>query len=247
MQTKRTALLILTLLLTPASTRAQVFDLGPSSPNLFDTVINIPPDVAMTSAGNSTQINLAPGGKLLNDFDANAGSEINISGGIVGPHPTRLYANSGSEVNISGGTITNLVANSGSIVNFLGGGRSNSIFRANSGSVLNLFGDFNFRALFIEADAQLNISGHAFSLNDVPLNGLVAGVPFEITDRGNLMLNSLLPDGELFAFRLAAADPAATITVTLVPEPSSIVLVVIGLVVVLHSSESRRRKVSVAV
>ena len=144
MQTKRTALLILTLLLTPASTRAQVFDLGPSSPNLFDTVINIPPDVAMTSAGNSTQINLAPGGKLLNDFDANAGSEINISGGIVGPHPTRLYANSGSEVNISGGTITNLVADSGSIVNFLGGGRSNSIFRANSGSVLRPFRRFQF-------------------------------------------------------------------------------------------------------
>jgi hypothetical protein len=68
MPIKRTTLLLLTLLFAPAATRAQVFDLGPSSPSLFDTVINIPPDVAMTSAGNSTQINLALGGELLNDL-----------------------------------------------------------------------------------------------------------------------------------------------------------------------------------
>lgn len=243
MPIKSTTLLILTLLFAPATTRAQVFELGPSPSNLFDTVINIPSDVAMTSAGNSTQINLAPGGELLGDFDANAGSEINISGGNVGPHPTRLYANAGSEVNISGGTITNLAANSGSVVNFLGGGHSNSQFWANAGSTFNLFGNFGFRALSIQADSQLNIYGHAFSLGDAPLDGLVAGVPFEITDRSNLILNSLLPDGESFVFNLGTADPAATITITLVPEPSSIVLV-ISLLVAFHSCASRLRRVS---
>ena len=135
---------------------------------------------------------------------------------------------SGSEVNISGGRITNLVANSGSVVNFFGGGDSTSIFRANEGSVLNLFGNFGFRALFIEADGQMNIFGHDFSLNDVPLDGLVAGVPFEITDRGNLFLTGLLLDGESFRYFLRAADPAATITVTLVPEPSPLLLTLFG-------------------
>lgn len=240
MPVKSTAFLILIMLTAPAVTHAQVFELGPSSSSLFDTVINIPPDVAMTSAGNSTQINLAPGGTLLGDFQANAGSEINISGGTVGPHPTRLYANSGSEVNISGGRITNLVANPGSIVNFLGGGDSNSIFTAKAGSVLNVFGNFGFRALFMEADSTLNIYGKSFSLDDVSLDGLVPGVPFEITNRGNISLDSLLLDGESFRYFLAGADPAATVTISLVPEPSTLALMSIGLLFVVRGRTRTR-------
>ena len=229
MLVKSTSLLILALSYMPAATYAQVFDLGPSSPSLFDEVINIPPGVAMTSAESSTQINLAPGGTLLNDFNANAGSEINISGGTVGPHPTRLYANSGSEINISGGRITNLVANFGSMVNFWGGGYSNSIFTANAGSEFNLFGKFEFRGLVFEANSQLNMYGQAFSLNDVPLEGLAHGVPFEVTDRGNFWLDGLLLDGQSSRIYLSSVDPDATVTVTLIPEPTTCTLALAGL------------------
>ena len=222
MHVKLSVALILFSLLLPASTYAQVFNLGPSASNLFNTVINIPPDTAVTSAGISTQVNLYENGSLVGDFHANAGSEINVSGGTIGPHPTRLYANSGSEVNISGGRITNLNANSGSVVNFLGGGDSNSQITASSGSVLNVFGSFDFRGLILEADSELNFFGRDFSLNGVPLDGLTTGVPFEITDRGEYVLESLLLDGEVFMQPLRFVPSTATVTVTLVPEPSTI-------------------------
>jgi hypothetical protein len=236
----RRYLLILAVLLSPLSTYAQVFELGPSPSSLFSTVINIPPTTTITSAGSSTQINLTTGGSITGDFNANAGSEINISGGSVGPHPTRLNANSGSEVNVSGGRVTNLLASSGSVVNFLGGGDSNSIFRASAGSVFNLFGQFDFRGLTIEAGGRLNVYGRAFSLNNVPLNGLVPGVPFEIADRGNIFFDSLLRNGGSFRFQLTSVDPAATLAVTLVPEPNS-TLIVLASIAVFHFIPSHSR------
>jgi hypothetical protein len=67
------------LLVSPADVRAQ-----------FTTVINVPPEVAPTSIGSDTQLNLGDGGEIGSNFDAGAddGSstnvEVNIDGGSVG-------------------------------------------------------------------------------------------------------------------------------------------------------------------
>lgn len=232
---------ILTLCVS-ATASAQVFNLGPSPSNLFDTVVNIPPNTAISSAGNLTQVNLDVGGTLTGDFHANSGSEINFVGGGA----QRLYANAGSEVNFSGGSLSNLEAGSGSLVNFLGGGRSNSIFRASAGSVFNLFGSFEFRGLIIEADGQLNIYGSEFTikdiLGDIPLDNLTRGVPFAITTRGNVFLESVFPNGDSIAIHLGASvDQAATLTVTLIPTPSSNLLAIAPLLACCTGARRSRR------
>ena len=91
----------------------------------FDTIINVPPDVAPSSIGSNTQLNLFDTGVLQAGFQAgNSGGgdtniEVNVFGGEVG---VVSAANEGSTFNISGGTIgTFFDANFGSIVNISGG------------------------------------------------------------------------------------------------------------------------------
>ena len=79
------------LLLTPTFANAQVNGPGPSDPALFDTVINLPPDPNIGNFesiggffGDPTQLNVMDGGSVGNAFNADSGSEVNISGGIVG-------------------------------------------------------------------------------------------------------------------------------------------------------------------
>ena len=82
---------------------AQVFDSGPSAPALFDNVIDLPPSLNIRNSqsiggdGSTTQLNISGVGKVGNNFTANSGGEVNISGGSIG----HLFdAADGSEVNI---------------------------------------------------------------------------------------------------------------------------------------------------
>jgi hypothetical protein len=137
--------------LLPASLRAQ-----------FTTIINVPPDIAPTSIGSNTQLNLfdggsiginfdagatngasvnvevnVTGGSVANGFDAWGGSIINIAGGSI---TTNFNAKSGSQVNISGGSVGGgFVAFGGSTVNITGGIVGN-FFDAASGSFVNISG-----------------------------------------------------------------------------------------------------------
>lgn len=98
---------ICTLLISPAL--AQVNGPGPSPSSDFDIVLNLPGDEAVITggynesiggvAGQTTQLNVSDGGNVGFSFEANSGSEVNISGGTVGDF---FDANSGSEVNILG-------------------------------------------------------------------------------------------------------------------------------------------------
>ena len=84
---------------------AQVFEAGPSPSSLFDTVLNLPGDEAVINGnifpsiggapGLTTQLNVDDGGTVPLGFDANSGSEVNVSGGNVGIFFT---AGLGSEV-----------------------------------------------------------------------------------------------------------------------------------------------------
>ena len=100
-------------LLGPALAKAQVNGSGPSDSALFDTVINVPDDQDSISGGvgnasgvavPTTQLNVRDGGavdSMANFFNANSGSEVNISGGTV-DDVFVFNAESGSMVNLMG-------------------------------------------------------------------------------------------------------------------------------------------------
>ena len=167
---------------------AQVNGPGPSPASSFDTVLNLPGDEdVITGAlsesiggveGQTTQLNVSDGGEVGSSFDANSGSEVNISGGTVGGS---FDANSGSEVNISGGTVVaSRSFNSefrvfdsevnirggmiGAIEGFLGSvlnisGGTVSGFDVNAGSVVNFSGGTVVALVRVESGGVLNISG----------------------------------------------------------------------------------------
>ncbi len=240
-------LLGLTLLASPAD--AQVFDSGPSDSTLFDRVIVVSPgsdrDQSVGGDGLTTQLSIFNRGVVGKNFDANSGSEVNISGGTV---DNFFDANSGSEVNISGGSVgTFFNAESGSEVN-ISGGTVGVFFDANSGSKVNISGGSvgdGFRAF---SDSEVNISGgslgdnfHAFRDSTINLygrefilNGVSLGATlridhaFTINDR-DVVLSGRLADGSAFSFDLNSVFPPnteqdffrpdATLTVTLVSTP----------------------------
>ena len=174
------------------------------------------------------------------DFEANSGSEVNISGGTIG---SSLGANSGSEVNISGGTLRNLGAGSGSVVNVNGGlvigliADSGSVVNisggtvdimevlalpfgifAGSGSVVNISGG-TIRENALSTAGEVNITGTQFILNGRLLDALVVGESFTIAEPIET-ITGILADGSSFSFggngvALSGFSPDATVTLTL--------------------------------
>ncbi|MEM6553798.1 MAG: hypothetical protein AAF750_16895 [Planctomycetota bacterium] len=180
-------------------------------------------------------------GGLIDEIDALAGSTVNITGGEVG---TSSDANFGSVFNISGGSIDGLDVNTGGIANLTGGSLGEdvvvegtlNIAGGSVGTGLNIFdGVVNFsggeiaEGLGVNEEGTFNVFGTAFFLDGVELNGLTLGEAFVITDR-DVALTGVLADGSAFDFDLNSTfilsedffDVGATLTVTLVPEPTSL-------------------------
>ncbi|TWT97708.1 hypothetical protein Pla108_18600 [Botrimarina colliarenosi] len=147
------------------------------------TIIDVPPAVAPTSIGADTVLNLFDGGELPADFQANAGSIVNIAGGVVGP---RFDANDMSVVNISGGRVGPFVARDGSTVNISGG----------------TFADFGF---FTENLSNVTFAGGDFRIDDQLIAGLGGpGSTTPLTIPGDAIsgvtFSGTLADGTPFAF-----------------------------------------------
>ncbi len=149
--------------LLSATATADVNGPGPSDPNLFDMVINIPADQIFINGnvGNSngepmptTQLNVSDGGNVGNHFDAFSGSEVNIRGGAVG---SNFRANTGSEVNIIGGDVGSINGHADSVVNISGG--STSAFYANFGAEVNISGGIINSRSDANSGSIVNISG----------------------------------------------------------------------------------------
>ncbi len=159
-----------------------------------------------------------------------ARSTVNISGGNVGDD---FFANAGSQVNISGGNVgIFFVARSGSEVN-ISGGNLDGPFRASSGSEVNISGGDLGRGFGANDGSEVNFLGTSFSLDGEILDALAFNEPFTITDR-DVTLSGTLADGSLFSIDLTQNGPFsfsgdfvnsdATLTVTLIPEPTSLAL-----------------------
>jgi len=180
-------------------------------------------------------------GGVLGDSVETHNSLVNVSGGVVGD---LFDAGPGTEVNLSGGTVgSGFDAFEGSEVNITGG-TFGVDFDAGPGSTVNISGGimgFNFDAF---PNSQVNIFGRGILIEGEPLEGLVLGQPFTITDR-NVTLSGLLADGEPFTLELNSSnetfdvddfglgiifdgddyfDPDATLTVTLVSPDPNVVL-----------------------
>lgn len=134
---------------------------GQTDPANFDTVINVPPDIAPNSIGSSTQLNLSDQGVIGEKFLAGAldGSssdvEVNISGGTVGDD----LSATGSTINISGGTVGRIFPKSQSVVNITGGAVGGSFSFLGAGSIVNLSGGSFETRIWAQSGSILNVSG----------------------------------------------------------------------------------------
>lgn len=152
-------------------------------------------------------------GVIGDDLTINSDSLVNIHGGIIGDD---FGLTRGSTANITGGQIgASFGVGSDSLVNIYGGTFGPG-FGAGSGSEVNLY------------VLELLLAG-------TPID-LLEGVPLTITDRDGVLLSAILADGSAFDLTLNQSslsgqdyiDTDATLTVTLVPEPAGLALLMGG-------------------
>jgi len=203
------------------------------------------------SAFSGSTVNLSEAGEIGSGFDANAGSVVNISGGIVGPN---FDAKDDSTVNISGGSIFSMNAFNGSNVNFSGGtitggvnalrgsnlnisgGSTRYFIRANLGSKVNISGGTRTDFFHARLGSEINLIGRQFELAGTDITPtLIPQVPLTV-DQRQVTLKGILEDGSPFEFELNTTrvndenyfHPGAKLTLTLVPEPAALTLLIIG-------------------
>ena len=236
-------LALLGSILFAAPISAQVFDLGPSDPALFDNVINLPPDpdigpfTLIGGDGETTQLNVSDGGFVGGEFDARNGLEVNITGGLV---DNALEAFSGSEINISGGTLSAFAATfPGSVVNISGGSVGIS-FEAGPFSEVNISGGTVGRAFEALGNSEVNISGGSvghlfeasstsnveliggeFQLNGTAFSGPTISLNFGDVFTGTLADGSafIFVDKDLFAVSLRDGDSISNCLLYTSPSP----------------------------
>lgn len=242
MQATRLYTLLVASFLFSANASAQVFNSVPSDPALFTNVYNLPGDVLPDPnsvggvAGETTQLNIADGDSVGNDFQAREGSELNVSGGSVGEFFLAsgsvvnisggtsgmfFHALDGSTVNISGGTLRGPIFIGGSTVN-ISGGFVDSDFQAFDGSTVNISGGFVGTRFLVGESSEVNISGgtvddefiaKAGNVNILGsvfvLDGLLLDlVPGEAFTilDRDVTLSGLLDDGSAFSFDLNSEE-----------------------------------------
>jgi hypothetical protein len=126
----------------------------------FSTVIHVPPDVAPSSIGSGTQLNLGAGGLLRNNFTVNGG-ELNMTGGAVGSF---FQSFEGSKITILGGNFGSSYLGSPSSP-----AQNNMDFY---GGVVDLHGGTFGSRVYFYSPTQLTMWGGDFQLNGVPIAGL---------------------------------------------------------------------------
>jgi hypothetical protein len=168
------------------------------------------------------------GGSIDTGFLA-TNSQVRISGGTVAD----LSVANGSRAELSDTTVLGgaLFVDVGGVATVLGG----TVNRANVAGELNLSGGLLEGSLRIAPNGALNLVGRFFELDGVSLDSLTPREPFRINNR-NVELSGILADGSAFSFDLNGLnrptgdyfDAAATLTVTLIPEPRAWQIAILG-------------------
>ena len=232
-------IILLTSFLFPATLFSQVFDSGPSDPDSFGMVVNLPGDSFQT--GNvdvpgltdemnpmTVQLNVSDNTFGFSNVNINEGVELNLELGMDDEGLVNLLTTTpGAEVNISGGRVNTLVVES---------------------SLLNISGG-EVGILAVLESSTANLFGTDFALDGVLVDGLVLNEAFTIDARASqdpdnpddpvepVTLSGVFVDGTEFSFDLFdffntsnndQVDGSSTLTVTAVPEPSSIVILLFG-------------------
>ncbi|MCA9262794.1 MAG: hypothetical protein KDA60_03055 [Planctomycetales bacterium] len=163
------------------------------------------------NAGWGSAVRIEEGGLVLGDLEA-SGAMIAVTGGEI---RGLLRAFNGSDVSISQGAVSVLEAFDGSRVVLQGG------------TIGNDWGGFR-----LLSGSEFSIQGSSFRLDNKELVDLVRGEPFLVAER-DITLSGVLANGDQFEFFLSSSADGffgpvrhyvsreATLTVTLVPEPSS--------------------------
>ncbi len=183
-------------------------------------------------------------GSIGDESEALPGSTLLMTGGTVGKF---FFAHPGSSITIRGGSLGDRSqALEGSTIN-IEGGSIGSLFRAFADSTINISGGIFPDSLLAHSGSNVNLFGTSFILDGVDLTQtLLLGIPITITQR-DVVLEGQFQDGSPFSFGLNSFlsrkpglfDPNATLTITLVPEPSTLGLIGIGALYTL-----RRRQMS---
>ncbi len=189
----------------------------------FTTIINVPPDVAPSTIGTDTQLNLLNNGLISGNFNAGASDglstnvQFNMTGGFLS---ASVQANPGSTVNINGGILGGFFeANSGSTVN-ISGGSTNSFIDANAGSTVNLSGGNVGMFFDTFTGSTVNLIGGEFQLDGVPVVGLVAaGDSAAVNLPAGRVLTGTHADGTTFVFTSQTGGEITDGTLTLIAAP----------------------------
>lgn len=179
-------------------------------------------------------------------------SETNVYGGMIGNHAIitgviNFYGGSagpamfvGGTVNVFGGALEGIYPYFGGTINMYGG-KMPGISLMGPGT-FNLYGGhLNSSEIFATSDSHVSVFGSSFLLDGTPIPSLSIGNPVVIKDH-NGVLTGVLMDGSNFIGKIRAENngplQSTKITVYLVPEPTTAVL--LGFAIVSSSIRQRR-------
>jgi len=174
------------------------------------------------------------GGSVDGLFDAFSGSVVTITGGSVGGS---FQASDGSTVNISGGSVEGFFrANNGSTVT-ISGGQVGRGFDAFSGSTVTISGGMIGDDFDAFSGSLVNLIGTEFVVDGINITASLLPFTPTMVNVRDITLSGLLSDGSPFSFDLNSGNvfdqdffgTGATLVVTLVPEPSTLMIGALGL------------------
>jgi len=156
------------------------------------------------------------------------GATVNINGGEINDLETF-----NSTWNVYDGTVQWFMTAAFNVTMNIFGGNFPSGLNIGSGSIVNISGGELSPRIEFSQESELNISATSILLNGEPIPNFGPGQEMEVSQR-NVTLSGVFLDGTHFAIELNDNDdpyyfihPLATVRVTLVPEPQSLVLILL--------------------
>ncbi len=171
-------------------------------------------------------------GGEVSTVSSNGYANVELSDGFV---TTVAKASGDSQIDITGGQIAKLRTENGGTINLYDAQILGDV-SAQFAGVINIWGGDIAGEFQVRMGGTINLYVQQLML-DGELVDLTLDEPYIITERDSILLNAILSDGSLLDITLNAMPisgedyflPQSTLTVTLVPEPASLVLLSTGI------------------